>query len=67
MRELYFKNGKPKKKYMYCLNRGLQQMRMLYKQDIIQCGGCNCAFYPVGCGRDALRKWEENHDKSKGE
>lgn len=49
--EMYFKNGKPKKIYMYCLNGGLREMRRLYKQDIIQCGGCQCPYYAIECGR----------------
>lgn len=65
MIDLYFKNGKPKKKYMYCLNRGLREMRMLYGRDIVQCGGCNCPFYSVGCGRMRLQDWEKNHPKEK--
>lgn len=63
MIDLYFKNGKPKKKYMYCLNRGLREMRMLYGRDIVQCGGCNCPFYSVGCGRMRLQDWKKNHPK----
>ena len=54
---LFFKNGKPKKKYMYCLNEGKRQMKMLYGQEIIQCGGLNCCFYPIGCGRSKLEKY----------
>lgn len=60
---LYFSNGKPKKKYMYCLNRGLREMRMLYGRDIIQCGGCNCPYYAIGCGRDKLNEWEQKNKK----
>lgn len=62
---LYFKNGKPKKKYMYCLNRGLKEMRMLYGQDIIQCGGCNCSYYSIGCGRMKLNHWDEIKENEK--
>lgn len=61
--DLYFKNGKPKKKYMHCLNEGLREMRRLYKQDIIQCGGCRCAYYTSGCGRMELQEWEKNNAK----
>lgn len=61
--EMYFKNGKPKKRYMYCLNEGLCEMRRLYKMDIIQCGGCKCAFYSNGCGRMELQEWEKNNAK----
>lgn len=57
MNNLYFKNGKPKKKYMYCLNEGKRQMKMLYGQEIIQCGGINCDFYPIGCGRTKLNNF----------
>ena len=51
---LYFKNGKPKKKYMYCLNEGKREMQRLYGEEIIQCGGINCHFYRIGCGRSKL-------------
>lgn len=54
---LYCKNGKPKKKYMYCLNEGKRQMKRLYGAEIIQCGGVNCAFYSIGCGRSKLDKF----------
>jgi hypothetical protein len=54
---LYFKNGKPKQKYMYCLNKGKREMKRLYGQEIIQCGGGNCPFYRVGCGRSKLDKF----------
>lgn len=29
------------------------------------CGGCNCPFYSVGCGRMRLQDWKKNHPKEK--
>lgn len=62
-KSMYFKNGKPKKKYMFCLNDGLREMRKLYGMGIIQCFGCRCPFYSIGCGRMELREWEKNNAK----
>ena len=55
---LFFKNGKPKKSYMYCLNQGKREMQSLYGRPIIQCGGLNCSFYGVKCGRRLLEKFK---------
>lgn len=52
---LFFKNGKPKKKYMYCYNAGKREMQSLYGKPIIQCHGLNCPFYGYKCGRSLLK------------
>lgn len=56
---LYFKSGKPKKKYMLCLSRKKRsELRCLYGTDIVECAGNECAFYSVWCGRSLLKEWE---------
>lgn len=59
--ELYFKNGKPKKKYMLC--RDPEYIREIISingsYDINwTCGGNRCPFYSCGCD-DKGREWEE--------
>lgn len=59
--ELYFKSGKPKKKYMLC--RDPEYLREIYhingycSIDWI-CGGNRCPFYSCGCD-DRGRDWEK--------
>lgn len=60
---LYFKNGKPKKKYMYCISKEkLAEMKRIHGYAVVQCAGLQCPFYPVGCGRSDLKKWEAEHN-----
>ena len=56
--ELYFKNGKPKKKYMLCRDpeyiREIESINGRYDINWT-CGGLRCPFYTYGCddkGRD---------------
>ena len=58
--ELYFKNGKPKKKYMLCRTpeyiREIIRINGNYNIDWV-CGGNRCPFYGCGCD-DRGREWE---------
>jgi hypothetical protein len=59
--ELYFKSGKPKKKYMLCRDpeyiREIISINGRYNMDWA-CGGNRCPFYTCGCD-DKGREWEE--------
>lgn len=58
--DLFFQNGKPKKKYMKCLSpEKLAELRKLYGRTIVQCAGLGCPYYSVGCGRMKLEKYQE--------
>lgn len=58
--ELYFKNGKPKKKYMLCRDpeyiREIESINGRYDINWT-CGGLRCPFYTCGCD-DKGRDWE---------
>ncbi|MBR1422994.1 MAG: hypothetical protein IJ571_06090 [Ruminococcus sp.] len=58
--ELYFKNGKPKKKYMECRNpeyiREVAHINGHYNFNWA-CAGISCPFYSTGCD-DKGREWE---------
>lgn len=57
MKDLYFKNGKAKKKYCLCLSREkITELKKLYGRIIIQCAGNSCPYYSIGCGRDNIEK-----------
>lgn len=63
MDNLFYKNGKAKKKYCACLTWYRKELNRLYHEDIIQCAGSNCPYYVIGeCGRENLNEW----DKKKG-
>lgn len=48
--DLYFKNGKQKKKYMLCENKEkIAELKRLYGKKIIQCAGAMCPYYSLGC------------------
>lgn len=48
--DLYFKNGKQKKKYMLCESKEkIAMFKRLYGRKIIQCVGCCCPYYSRGC------------------
>ena len=54
-KDLFFKNSKPKKKYMSCLSREkITELKKLYGKEIIQCAGNSCPYYYVKCGRMML-------------
>lgn len=54
---LFYKNGKAKKKYCYCLSREkLAEMKRLYGYQVIQCAGLQCPYYGIECGRSNLKK-----------
>lgn len=60
MNDLFYKNGKAKKKYCLCLSREkIAELKRLYGYTIIQCAGCGCPYYAVGCGRKNLKEWDE--------
>ena len=60
MNGLYFKNGKAKKKYCLCLSREKKtELRRIYGYSIIQCAGCECPYYAVGCGRQNIKEFSE--------
>ncbi len=59
--DMYFKSGKPKKKYMLCKDpEYLSEIRRIngYINPNCICGGLRCPFYSVGCD-DAGRDWEQ--------
>ena len=57
MNNLYFKNGKAKKKYCVCLSREkIAELKRLYGYEIIQCAGNCCPYYSIGCGRENIQK-----------
>lgn len=59
MNDLYFKNGKAKKKYCLCLSKEKRaELKRLYGYEIIQCAGIGCPYYRIGCGRDNISKYE---------
>lgn len=58
--DLYFKNGKAKKKYCVCLSaRKRAELYRLYRQDIIQCAGLQCPYYSRDCGRENIKRYEQ--------
>ena len=64
MSELFFKNGKAKKKYCLCLSKEKRtELKNLYGYEIIQCAGLGCPYYSVGCGRANIREYEEKKQK----
>lgn len=53
MSDLYFKNGKQKKKYMLCESKEkIAELKRLYGRKIIQCAGCCCPYYRCGCKKN---------------
>ena len=62
MSNLFYKNGKAKKKYCLCLSpEKLKEMKSLYGMEVIQCAGCECPYYVIGeCGRKNLKEKVEN-------
>ncbi len=60
MNDLFFKNGKAKKKYCLCLSpQKIAELKRLYGYKIIQCAGCACPYYAIECGRENLKEWDE--------
>ena len=60
MNNLYFKNGKAKKKYCLCLSKEkIAELKRWYGYEIIQCAGCECPYYAIGCGRENIKKYTE--------
>lgn len=56
-KNLYYKDGRAKKKYCLCLSREKRaELKRLYGRDIIQCAGNACPYYSIGCGRMRLTK-----------
>ena len=52
---LYYKNGKQKKKYMLCESKGkIAQLKRLYGKKVIQCAGAMCPYYSLGCNKDKV-------------
>lgn len=56
----YFKNGKPKKKYMMC--KGPDYIREVISNNghydpNWACAGCSCPLYSTGCDNRG-KKWE---------
>lgn len=51
--DLYFKNGKQKKKFELCESREHKaQFKRLYGREIVQCAGMNCPYYALGCRKN---------------
>lgn len=63
MSNLFFKNGKAKKKYCACLNWYRKELASLYHRDIMQCAGLRCPYYAVGCGRANIREFEDKQNE----
>ena len=60
MKDLFFKNGKAKRKHCLCLSpEKRKEMKRLYGYEIIQCAGCECPYYSIGCGRQNIREHKE--------
>ena len=50
--ELFFKNGKQKKKYMLCENNEkIMELKRLYGRKIVECVDIMCPYYSLGCKR----------------
>ena len=50
MEDLFYKNGKQKKKYMLCKSKEkIAELKRLYGRKIIQCAGAMCPSYSLGC------------------
>ena len=50
--DLYYKNGKQKKKYMLCESKEkIAELKRLYGRKIIQCAGVMCPYYSLGCNK----------------
>ena len=48
--DLYYNNGKQKKKYMLCESKEkIAELKRLYGRNIIQCAGVMCPYYSLGC------------------
>ena len=52
--ELYFKNGKPKKKHMLCYDKSyIRELHRYYPDTKLGspgvCGGLRCPLYTTGC------------------
>ena len=66
MNDLYFKNGKAKKKYCKCLNKEyqkeVQKINGFINQDWI-CAGLRCPYYSIGCGKQNIEKFEKQIEK----
>lgn len=63
--DLYFKNGKAKKKYCVCLSTWKRaELYRLHKRDIIQCAGLQCPYYSRDCGRDNIKRYEQAKAKA---
>ena len=64
MNDLFYKNGKAKKKYCLCLSpEKRKEMKRLYGKEIIQCAGCECPYYVIGeCGRQNLKEREKKEN-----
>lgn len=60
LNNLYFKNGKAKKKHCLCLSREkIVELKRLYGYEIIQCAGNGCPYYSIGCGRENIKKYNK--------
>lgn len=52
MEDLYYKNGKQKKKYMLCENKEkIAELKRLYGRKIIQCADAMCPYYSLCCNK----------------
>lgn len=59
MNDLYYKNGKAKKKYCACLTWYPKELYKLYGRYIEQCAGLRCPYYSKGCGKENIKSFEE--------
>lgn len=58
--DLYFKNGRAKKKYCKCLSREqIAMLKSIHGQEIIQCAGNSCVYYSIGCGRMNIESYKK--------
>lgn len=59
-KHLFFKSGKAKKTYCTCTSpEKIAELKRLYGQTIIQCAGCQCPFYSIGCGRENIQEFNK--------
>lgn len=54
--DMFYKDGKPKKKFMLCYDREyIKELKKIYPNvapgGIGVCGGLRCPLYAIGCGK----------------
>lgn len=60
--DLFFKNGKAKKKYCMCMSPSyIAEVRSVngHVDQAWMCAGLQCPYYTVGCGRENIQRFEK--------